>query len=104
MKSLPRCRRPLALLAAALLLAGCAQVLVNKVDRATGQVVPNSAEGLRFYLPRPYVSVFEPFIVASEVWYRPLADDRTAVEPGIDEMYGATADRHAVVQRLALGV
>lgn len=68
MKSLPRCRRPLALLAAALLLAGCAQVLVNKVDRATGQVVPNSAEGLRFYLPRPYVSVFEPFIVASEVY------------------------------------
>jgi hypothetical protein len=58
----------LALLATAALLAGCASVKVHKVDRATGQVVANSAEGLRFYLPRPYISVFEPFIVASEVY------------------------------------
>lgn len=68
MPSTPRAVAPLALLAAAVLLAGCAQVLVQKVDRATGQVVAGSAEGLRFYLPRPYVSVFEPFIVASEVY------------------------------------
>lgn len=68
MTSRPRLAGPLALLATAALLTGCAQVLVQKVDRATGQVVPNSAEGLRFYLPRPYVSVFEPFIVASEVY------------------------------------
>ncbi len=63
-----RLQAPLALLATAVVLAGCAQVTVNKVDRRTGQVVKDAAEGLRFYLPRPYVSVFEPFIVASEVY------------------------------------
>ena len=51
----------------ALLLTGCASVHVRKLD-ASGQVIETSADGLRFYLPRPYVSVFEPFIVASEAF------------------------------------
>lgn len=49
-------------------LAGCASVRVNKIDRATGKVDTEAPEGLRFYLPRPYLSVFEPFIVASDVF------------------------------------
>lgn len=53
---------------ACILVAGCASVSVNKVDRVTGKVVEGAAEGLRFYLPRPYISVYEPFIVASEVF------------------------------------
>src|ERR1700682_4283954 len=35
-------------------LSGCATVSVNKVDHTTGKVVDGAAEGLRFYLPRPY--------------------------------------------------
>jgi len=54
--------------AACAVLASCASVEVNKVDSATGRVVADAAPGLRFYLPRPYVSVFEPFIVSSEVY------------------------------------
>lgn len=59
-----------AMLAAAALvgMAGCASVSVYKVDRVTGKIKQDAAEGLRFYLPRPYVSVYEPFIVASEVY------------------------------------
>lgn len=83
----------LALLATAALLAGCAQVLVHKVERSTGQVVANAAEGLRFYLPRPYVSVFEPFIVASEVYLArgEMSPDSshvllTQVPPGLAEL------------------
>lgn len=49
-------------------IVGCASVSVNKVDRTTGQLVVGAAEGMRFYLPRPYISVFEPFIVSSEVY------------------------------------
>lgn len=49
-------------------MAGCASVSVQKVDPVTGKVYEGAAEGLRFYLPRPYVSVFEPFIVGSEVY------------------------------------
>lgn len=49
-------------------LVGCASVSVSKLDRTSGKVVPGTAEGVRFYLPRPYVSVFEPFIVASDTY------------------------------------
>jgi len=49
-------------------LVGCASVSVQKVNPVTGKVYEGAAEGLRFYLPRPYVSVFEPFIVGSEVY------------------------------------
>lgn len=64
-------RRPLRrtiALAAAALLAGCSSVAIYKVDPATGKVIEGAAEGARYYLPRPYVSVYEPFIVASEVF------------------------------------
>jgi hypothetical protein len=53
---------------AGLCLTGCASVSVHKLDPKTGQVVAGATEGLRFYLPRPYVSVYEPFIVSSEVY------------------------------------
>jgi hypothetical protein len=33
--------------------AECAAVSVHKVDRTTGKVVQDAAEGLRFNLPRP---------------------------------------------------
>jgi hypothetical protein len=47
-------------------LAGCASVHVNKLDPATG--APLKPEGMRFYLPRPYVSVNEPFVIATAVY------------------------------------
>lgn len=52
---------------AALLCAGCASVNVTKVTPSTGIAVAGAAEGIRYYMPRPYISVHEPFIVASEV-------------------------------------
>lgn len=55
------------LLACALALAGCASVSVYKVNSA-GRIDKDTPEGLRFYLPRPYVSVFEPFIISSTVY------------------------------------
>lgn len=42
-------------------LAGCAQVHIKKSSNAPGE------EGLPFYLPRPYVQVYEPFVIQSEV-------------------------------------
>lgn len=44
-----------------LICLGCASVRVEKVGDPDGQ------PGVRFYRPRPYVAVFEPFIVGSEV-------------------------------------
>lgn len=75
--------------------AGCASVSVNKVTPETGKIVDGAAEGLRFYLPRPYVSVFEPFIVASEVFLAngELSADSTyvlltQVPKGMDNLVG----------------
>lgn len=48
---------------ALLVLAGCASVKVIKVNE--GQPQP---EGIPFYLPRPYVQVYEPFVVSSKVF------------------------------------
>lgn len=52
---------------AVLMCAGCASVNVTKVTPSTGIAVAGAAEGIRYYMPRPYISVHEPFIVASEV-------------------------------------
>ena len=41
---------------------GCANVEITKVGALDGQ------KGLRFYLPRPYVSVYEPFVIGSKVY------------------------------------
>lgn len=58
--------------ACVLVLAGCANVKVTKVNDPA-----NQPEGLPFYLPRPYVQVYEPFVIASEVFLASgqLADD-----------------------------
>ena len=45
------------------LLSGCASVKIQKID-ASGNA--SGPEGMRFYLPRPYVSVYEPFIVSAK--------------------------------------
>lgn len=50
------------------LLWGCSTVTVLKLDPRSGKPAEGAAEGLRYYMPRPYVSVHEPFIVASEVY------------------------------------
>lgn len=55
-----------AVLAAALAVAGCASVSIYRLE--DGKIKDKESEGLRFYMPRPYVSVFEPFIVASEAY------------------------------------
>lgn len=54
--------------AASSLLWGCSTVTVLKLDPRSGKPAEGAAEGLRYYMPRPYVSVHEPFIVASEVY------------------------------------
>lgn len=48
---------------ALLFLAGCASVKILKVNE--GQPQP---EGIPFYLPRPYVQVYEPFVISSKVF------------------------------------
>lgn len=48
---------------ALIVLAGCASVKVIKVNE--GQPQP---EGIPFYLPRPYVQVYEPFVISSKVF------------------------------------
>lgn len=86
-----------AMVTAALALGGCAAVKVQKLD-ADGKVVAGAAEGLRFYLPRPYVSVFEPFIVSSKVHLveGELSADQqfvliTKLPPGLDrQRFAAT--------------
>lgn len=55
-------KRNLAAAMTVLFLAGCASIKVIKVK-------PDEAvEGIPFYLPRPYVTVFEPFVVASKAY------------------------------------
>ncbi|MCL4177393.1 MAG: hypothetical protein KJ072_06570 [Verrucomicrobia bacterium] len=54
-----------ALVSVALLVAaGCASVKVQKLNPDGTDVV--GPKGMRFYMPRPYVSVFEPFVVDSK--------------------------------------
>lgn len=55
-------RKLVPLLLATLLIQGCASVTVQKYTDS------QTKEGLPFYLPRPYVSIFEPFVVASKVF------------------------------------
>lgn len=45
----------------ALTFAGCAQVHVKRTSGAADE------EGMPYYLPRPYVQVYEPFVVGAEV-------------------------------------
>lgn len=46
-------------------LGGCASVSVRKIDQA-GQV--SGPDGIRFYRPRAYVSVHEPFVISSKAY------------------------------------
>jgi hypothetical protein len=50
-----------------LVLVGCASVHVNKLN-AAGKLDKDAPEGMRFYMPRPYVAVNEPFVIASSVF------------------------------------
>jgi hypothetical protein len=60
-------RGPLSVIAIACATA-CASVHVNKIDPASGTLLAGAPEGMRFYLPRPYVSVNEPFVIATSVY------------------------------------
>ena len=51
------------ILLSAVALAGCASVNVIKVK--SGEAQP---EGVPFYMPRPYVQVFEPFVIGSKAY------------------------------------
>ena len=53
---------PLALVAVMGLSAGCSSVKVLKVGEGP------QPEGIPFYLPRPYVQVFEPFVIGSKAY------------------------------------
>lgn len=63
MVELKICRAaPMALLAAVGLSAGCSSVKVLKVGDGA------QPEGIPFYMPRPYVQVFEPFVIGSKAY------------------------------------
>jgi hypothetical protein len=51
-----------------LVCSSCASVHVQKLDPNTGLPVTNAPEGVRYYMTRPYVSVYEPFIISSKVY------------------------------------
>ena len=57
----PRQRFLVSLLA--VLLSGCASVRVVSVTN------PGQPEGIPYYLPRPYVQVFEPFVISSTSYF-----------------------------------
>lgn len=58
-----RIRSNVSLVAASILVSSCSSVQVLKVADGTTQ-----PEGIPFYLPRPYVQVFEPFVVGSKAY------------------------------------
>lgn len=67
---------------------GCASVTVRRV----GGPADDNSEGVRFYRPRPYIAVHEPFVVAAETFVASgiLSDDGkyvvlTAVPAGLRE-------------------
>ena len=53
---------------ACLMVGACSSVSVHKIDPDTDDVKKNSAEGVRYYMPRPYVSVTEPFVIDARVF------------------------------------
>lgn len=54
---------PALLTVSVLALASCASVSILKVTEGTQQ-----PEGIPFYLPRPYVQVYEPFVIGSKAY------------------------------------
>lgn len=50
-----------------MILLGCASVAVHKLN-ANGRIDADDPEGLRFYRPRPYVAVTEPFVIETSVY------------------------------------
>jgi hypothetical protein len=69
--------RSISLALAMLVLAGCASVEVRKVPTPSQyenwsdklQKEADDMEGLRFYLPRPFINVFESFPVSTDVYF-----------------------------------
>jgi hypothetical protein len=59
---MPKPTHKLAVLVAGVMLAGCATVKIQRVGPGP------QPEGLPFYLPRPYVSVYEPFVIATKAY------------------------------------
>lgn len=61
-------RKLSSLLISALMTAGCGTVRVYKVDVASDgkETVNTSVEGIPYYLPRPYMQVYDPFVIAAE--------------------------------------
>jgi hypothetical protein len=65
------------LTALSLLLSACATVTVKKVPTPTQylewtdakQAEADAMEGLRFYLPRPYINVFESFPISTDIYF-----------------------------------
>ena len=71
-------------------LAGCASVKIMKVTN--GQ----PTEGVPFYLPRPYVQVYEPFVVSSQAVVVRQARDLVVHHAAVDRPH---AGQDAFVER-----
>lgn len=93
----------LALLAATTLPTGCASVSVRKVPASSQylawsdqrQEQADALEGVRFYMPRPYVRVKEPFLIGADVYLAQAvvsADGQTAMVTSLAPMSERRAD------------
>jgi hypothetical protein len=82
-------------------LVGCASVSVRKIDPSGNASGP---DGIRFYRPRPYVSVHEPFVISSKAYVaagRLTPDGRFIVLTKVPEELGnriALHDDQAIVK------
>src|ERR1700761_7684229 len=54
-----------------LILTGCASVRVYKVDMDSNgkETVNTDVEGIPYYMQRPYLEVYEPFVVSTDPYF-----------------------------------
>ena len=67
----------ISLLPCLLLVSGCSTISVVKVD-SKGKRICGAVEGVPFYLSRPYIDVFEPFVVDTRIAWPKENERRTA--------------------------
>lgn len=98
-----------------LILTSCASVSVRKVPAATtyinwtdaDQRRADALEGVRFYMPRPYVRVKQPFIVAADVYLAHAivaSDGRVALLTSITSLDPAAPQPPSIPSDLARSI
>lgn len=54
--------------ATSLAVSACSSITIHRIDPNTHELDTKAPEGVRYYLPRPYVSVTEPFVIGSRTY------------------------------------